>query len=94
VDAEGEKIVFGIYKSDGRIMTFPVPDTKSDMLMPLIEKHPGTRSLYYTLDHTAYVSLSTGGRHEVIAHGKEEYARGETNINGIGGFWNYAKTWL
>lgn len=92
--AEGKTMVFGICRRDGKIVTFPVPDRKADTLMPLVERHTRKGSLYYTDDHTAYASLSMRGRHEVIAHGKEEYARGETNINGIEGFWSYAKTWL
>ena len=36
------------------------------------------------------------GKRQVILHGKEEYVRDEdaTHINGIEGFWIYAKTWL
>lgn len=35
------------------------------------------------------------GKHKTIAHGIEEYAREDnTHINGIEGFWSYAKTWL
>ena len=37
------------------------------------------------------------GKHQIIAHGmEEEYIREDTttHINGIEGFWSYAKTWL
>ena len=37
------------------------------------------------------------GKHQIIAHGmEEEYVREDTitHINGIEGFWSYAKTWL
>ncbi len=34
------------------------------------------------------------GKHQVVAHGREEYVREDTHINGIEGFWSYAKVWL
>jgi transposase len=92
--AEGKTMVFGVYRRDGRIVTFPVPDRRSDTLMPLIEKHTRRGPLYYTDEHTAYASLWTRGKHKVVAHGREEYGKGDTNINGVEGFWSYAKVWL
>lgn len=55
--AEGKTLVFGIYKRNGHVMTFPVPDRKYDTLMKLIKKHARKGSLYYTDDYTAYASL-------------------------------------
>lgn len=46
--AEGKTLVFGIYKRNGRVVTFPVLDRKYDTLVPLIEKHTKKGSLYYT----------------------------------------------
>lgn len=92
--AEGKALVFGIYKRNGRVVTFPVPDRKYDTLMPLIERHTKKGSLYYTDDYTAYASLKMRGRHQIIAHGMEEYVRCDAHINGIEGFWSYAKAWL
>ncbi len=34
---EGKTLVFGIYKRNGHVMTFPVPDRKYDTLMELIK---------------------------------------------------------
>ncbi|HYA84932.1 MAG TPA: transposase, partial [Candidatus Bathyarchaeia archaeon] len=43
----------------------------------------------------AYASLDLIGKHQIVAHRMEEYVRGDTShINGIEGFWSYAKTWL
>jgi transposase len=92
--AEGKTMVFGIYQRNGMVVTFPVPDRKYDTLMPLIEKHTRKGSLYYTDDHTAYASLKLRGKHKVIAHGMEEYVKKDAHINGIEGFWSYAKVWL
>jgi len=92
--AEGKTLVFGIYKRNGQVMTFPVPDRKYDTLMELIKKHTKKGSLYYTDDYTAYASLNMRGKHKVVSHGKDEYVRGDVHINGIEGFWSYAKAWL
>ena len=51
--------------------------------------------MYYTDDHTAYAALNLIGKHQIISHAREEYVREDTtHINGIEGFWSYAKTWL
>lgn len=92
--AEGKTLVFGIYKRNGHVMTFPVPDRKYDTLMELIKKHTRKGSLYYTDDYTAYASLMMRGKHKVVSHGRDEYVRDDAHINGMEGFWSYAKTWM
>jgi len=93
-DAEGKTLVFGIYKRNGQVMTFPVPDRKYDTLMELIKKHTRKGLLYYTDDYTAYASLVMRGKHKVVFRGRDEYVRGDAHINGMEGFWSYAKTWM
>ncbi|MEM3119182.1 MAG: IS1595 family transposase [Nitrososphaerales archaeon] len=92
--AEGKHTVSGIYQRNGKVVTFPVHDRKYDILVLLIEKHTSKGLLYYTDDHAAYASLKLRGTHKVIAHGMEEYVRNDAHINGIEGFWSYAKIWL
>ena len=93
--SEGKNLVFGIYQRNGKVITFPVSDRKHDTLIPLIKLHTKKGSLYYTDDHTAYAALNLIVKHQIILHGKEEYVREDaTHINGIEGFWSYAKTWL
>jgi transposase len=92
--AEGKTLVFGIYQRNGNVITFPVLDRKYDTLVPLITQHTKKGSLYYSDDHTAYATLNLIGKHQVVAHVSEEYVRDNNHINGIEGFWNYAKTWL
>jgi transposase len=60
----------------------------------LITEHTKKGSLYYSDDHTAYTTLNLIGKHQVVAHVSEEYVRDNSHINGIEGFWSYAKTWL
>jgi transposase len=91
---EHKNLVFGIYKRNGIVITFPVSDRKHETLIPLIKQYTKKGSLYYSDDHTAYAMLNMIGKHQVVAHGRDEYVREDTHINGIEGFWSYAKTWL
>ncbi|MGA7042626.1 MAG: IS1595 family transposase, partial [Nitrososphaeraceae archaeon] len=92
--AEGKTLVFGIYQRNGNVITFPIPDRKYNTLVPLITRHTKKGSLYYSDDHTAYATLNLIGKHQVVAHASEEYVRDNSHINGIEGFWSYAKTWM
>ncbi|MDD5748402.1 MAG: transposase [Actinomycetota bacterium] len=38
--------------------------------------------------------LTMRGKHERVTHKRDEYVRGGVHLNGIEGFWSYAKTWL
>ena len=50
-------------------------------------------SLYYTDEWQAYATLRMRGEHVII---RKEKGRpvGRDHINGIEGFWSYAKNWL
>jgi len=91
---EHKNLVFGIYKRNGMVITFPVSDRKHETLIPLIKQHTRKGSLYYSDEHTAYASLELVGKHRQISHNRDEYVREDTHINGIEGFWSYAKMWL
>lgn len=86
-----KQAVFGIYKRNGSVLTFPVPDRKAESLLPLIDKHAASGGVYYTDENTAYASLSLKGKHITIT--KDVINRmptGKHTINGIEGFWSYA----
>jgi len=91
--AHGKRAVFGLYKRNGHVLTFPVPNRNHATLLPLIEAHTTPGSLFYTDDYHAYASLSVRGAHVVVSK-KEGRPRGRDHINGIEGFWSYAKHWL
>jgi transposase len=90
--ASGKHLVFGIYQRNGNVITFPVPDRRAETLIPLIEKHTRRGSIYYTDDYEGYVSLVVRGKHVRIMKDKGRPLK--ENINGVEGFWSYAKTWL
>ncbi len=83
--AEGKTLVFGICKRNGQVMTFPVHDRKCDTLMELIKRRTRKGSSYYTDDYTAYASLITRGKHKVVSHGRDEYARDDDQLTEWGG---------
>lgn len=62
-------------------------------MMPFITRYTRTGSLYYTDDWFAYTSLPIRGNHVVVLKEKG-IPKGRNHINGIEGFWSFAKHWL
>lgn len=91
--AFGKNMVFGMYKRNGRVLTFPIPNRSRQTLTDLIFKHTKAGSLCYTDEWHAYTHLSIIHNHVVVRKEKGR-PRGRDHINGIEGFWSYAKHWL
>ena len=91
--AGGKHMVFGILQRDGIVLTFPITHRGRQDLVPLMIAHTKPGSLYYTDDWHAYTFLPIRGNHVII---KKELGKpkGRDHINGIEGFWSYAKHWL
>ena len=91
--AAGKIIVFGIVKRNGEVKAMPIQAHSGAAVWQEIIEHTKPGSLYYTDDWQAYASLRTRGEHVVI---RKERGRpkGRDTINGIEGFWSYAKNWL
>jgi len=64
--AEGKTIVFGIYKRDGKVVVFPVPNRKAETLQPFIERHTRTGSVYLTDDYQGYAWVEARGKHVTV----------------------------
>ena len=60
----------------------------------MITRHTKKGSLDHSDDQTAYATLNLIGKHQVVAHGSEEYVRDNSHINGIEGLRPHAKTWI
>jgi len=89
----GKHMVFGMYKRNGKVITFPISDRSRVTITDLIFKHATPGSLCYTDEWHAYTYLSI--RHEHVVVRKEKgIPRGTNHLNGIEGFWSYAKHWL
>ena len=94
--AFGKTAVFGIFKRNGQGYAEIVPDCQKATLQAIIRGRVGTDSTIYSDRFRSYDGLVDMGyrRHLKVAHGRGEWGRGEAHINGIEGFWGFAKSRL
>jgi transposase len=90
--ATGKSIVFGLLERDGRVYTRVVEGVSADDLMAVIRKKTRKGSVYYSDTFKSYNSLKRLGKHLTINHSKNMVdKRTKNHINGIEGFWSFAK---
>jgi len=83
--------VFGILEGQGKVKVEIVPDVSGESLLRETIKKVKRGSLIYTDRFGSYDGLVLYGfRHERIDHSRR-FANGKVYINGIEGFWSYAK---
>ena len=94
--AYGKTIVFGIFKRNGSVYTEVVPNCSKTTLQKVIQGKVSLDSVIYSDGWRGYNGLvDVGyGKHLRVDHGSDEFARDKAHINGIEGFWGYAKTRL
>ena len=92
--AAGKSVVLGLLERDGRVYTKVVEQVTAEELMTHIKKHTRKGSVYYTDTFRSYNSLHRFGKHHKLNHGKAFAYRGRNHINGIEGFWSFAKHML
>lgn len=94
--AFGKTAVFGIFKRNGHVYTEIVPDCRKNTLQAIIRGRVELGSIVYSDGWRGYNGLvDVGyGKHLRVDHGRDEFARGRTHINGIEGFWGFAKSRL
>jgi transposase-like protein len=92
---ENKHIVFGIFKRNGRVYTEIVKNVKAKTLQAIIKGRVDLQSIVYTDGFRAYDSIVHLGyqKHYRIYH-QTNYVQGDVHINGIEGFWGYAKVRL
>jgi transposase len=89
--AAGKVPVFGLLERKGRITVSVVPDVTREALMSLTVKKVRFGSIIYTDKYRTYDALMTFGyKHRRIDH-QTRFAKGPVYINGLEGFWSYAK---
>jgi transposase len=90
--AGGKSIVFGLLERDGRVYTKVVEQVTAEELMKHIKEKTRKGSVYYTDAFRGYQSLKRYGKHHTVNHNKSFVDKKTKNhINGIEGFWSYAK---
>lgn len=89
--AAGKVPVFGILERNGIVKVEVVPNVKAKTLIGLTVKKVRRGSIVYTDRYRAYDSLMfCGYRHLAVNHSKQ-FVNGKVYINGLEGFWSYAK---
>ena len=92
--AAGKSIVFGLLERDGRVYTKVADAVSKEILMDVIRRKSRKGSVYYTDKFRSYNSLKRYGKHYTLQHTKEFKRKGRkrsVHINGIEGFWSFAK---
>ena len=94
--ARGKTIVFGIYKSNGRVYTEIIPNCKKASIQAIIRGKVELTATIHTDGFRSYDGIVHMGyrKHYRIRHDHDEFVRGTAHINGIEGFWGMAKTRL
>ena len=89
--AFNKAIAFGILERNGKVHTIIVENVRANTLMEAIKNKTKKGSVFYTDGWKSYASLEQYGKHNVIRHDKDEFANQRNHINGIEGFWSFAK---
>lgn len=94
--AYGKTIVFGLYKRNGKVYTEIVPNASKKTLQGIIRGKVALDSVIHSDGWRGYNGLVDVGyaKHFRVDHGKNEFATRQSHINGIEGFWGFAKTRL
>ena len=88
--SRGKVKVFGMLERQGRIFTTVVDNVSAETLMAEIKYRSEKGSVFYTDRFKFYKSLQFYGQHLTINH-SVEFAKGRRHINGLEGFWSFAK---
>lgn len=89
--AAGKVPVFGIYERNGTVRVEVVKNVTAESLLNMTIKTVRRGSIVYTDKFRSYDALMfCGYRHLRIDH-KKRFSSGKVYINGLEGFWSYAK---
>lgn len=94
--AYGKTIVFGIFQRNGKVYTEIVPDCTRSTLQAVIRGRVNINSIIHSDKWRGYNGLVDLGykKHFRVDHGNNEFVRKSSHINGIEGFWGFAKSRL
>jgi len=92
--ASGKTIIFGIFNRHGKVDTEIIPDARRKRLQDIIRGRVDMETVIHSDGWRGYNGLVDLGykKHFRVHHGKNEFVRGKTHINGIESFWGFAKT--
>jgi transposase-like protein len=75
-----------------KVRAIPVQREIASEMGGVIREHVSTGSSLMTDEHKAYIALAKDGwKHEIVAHTKDEWVRGNVHTQGIENFWSLFK---
>jgi len=83
--------VFGILERNGVVKVKVVKDVKAEPLLNLTVQTVRRGSIIYTDKFNSYDSLMFCGYRHLKIDNKKKFSSGKVYINGVEGFWSYAK---
>lgn len=89
--AVGKVSVFGVLERNGRVCVEVVPNVRAETLLGLTVKKVRRGSIVYTDHFNSYYSLICCGYRRLSVDHASKFSEGRVYINGLEGFWNYAK---
>lgn len=89
--AAGKVPVFGILERNGIVTVQVVPNVKAETLLNLTVRKVRRGSIVYTDRYGAYDALMFCGYRHLSVNHQTHFAKGRVYINGLEGFWSYAK---
>jgi transposase len=89
--AAGKVPVFGILERRGRVSVTVVPNVTAQTLLQETVKIVKRGTLVYTDKFRGYDTLTFCGYRRLAVHHQKRFTRGKIHINGLEGFWSYAK---
>lgn len=91
--AAGKSVVVGLLEREHRAYTKVVESVNAEELMRHIQAKTRKGSVYYTEAFRCFQSFKRYGKHHTSDHSKAFVSRRQPRnpINGIEGFWSYAK---
>lgn len=85
-------MVFGLLERDGKVVNHVIPETKSENILPIIQKQVKEGSHITTDDLLLYRNVkNVGYTHSFVRHGRGEYVVGDSHTATIDGFWSLLK---
>jgi len=89
--AKNKTIVFGILERNGKVHVEIVNNVKAKTLLTSTIKKVKKGSIVYTDKWKGYDSLMFHGYHHLSVDHSKMFGKGDVYINGIEGFWSFAK---
>jgi transposase len=94
--------VFGMVAREGQVILRVLENVRQVTIRPIITQHIEVGTKIYTDEYNIYHRLSKWGyQHQIVEHGKGEYARDEdgdgfceVHCNTIEGIWSLLRSWL